>query len=186
MRPLLTPNPLRPVRDPSLIRASCDRPNLYWSVVHGEQLGDAEMELQVPRVSVETPTSSRAKARGCSLVTSHAPHHAPRLQPGAPRARSYAAQDLHEWICEHEGAGLIYVAKRSEADRLASLLSDAGVDAAAYHAGLERSVRQRVQADFTTSSTRVVVATIAFGMGINKSDVRWVIHWDLPKSLESE
>ena len=74
--------------------------------------------------------------------------------------------------------------KRSESDRLANLLSEAGVDAAAYHAGLDRSMRQRVQVDFIGGTTRVVVATVAFGMGINKSDVRWVIHWDVPKSLE--
>ena len=60
-----------------------------------------------------------------------------------------------------------------------------GVSAAAYHAGMETALRERVQQDFQRDNIQVVVATIAFGMGINKSNVRFVAHFDLPRSIES-
>ena len=92
--------------------------------------------------------------------------------------------DLYEWITDNDGAGLVYACKREEVERIAAELSDAGVDAEAYHAGMEAGARARVAGGFASGGApRVVVATIAFGMGINKSDVRWVVHWDLPKTL---
>jgi ATP-dependent DNA helicase RecQ len=71
------------------------------------------------------------------------------------------------------------------AERLAALLTQAGTPAAAYHAGMEPEARTRVQDAWMSSQRGVVVATIAFGMGIDKSDVRHVLHYNLPKSLES-
>lgn len=75
-------------------------------------------------------------------------------------------EDLFSWIAGHPGTGLIYVSKRTEADRLADLLCDAGIDAVAYHAGKDQRERQSTQADFMAGDTRVVVATVAFGMGV--------------------
>ena len=72
----------------------------------------------------------------------------------------------------------------AEADRLADLLCESNIDAAAYHAGKDSRERQTVQGDFTAGDTLVVVATVAFGMGIDRSDVRCVIHATMPKSLE--
>ena len=92
--------------------------------------------------------------------------------------------DLYEWLCEHEGAGLVYCGRRQTCDELADALAEAGVDAVAYHAGKDAATRSRLQRGFCGGETRVMVATLAFGMGIDKADVRWVVHWDPPQSLE--
>jgi ATP-dependent DNA helicase RecQ len=87
---------------------------------------------------------------------------------------------------EHEGeAGIVYVQSRRKVDETAAWLNDHGVDALAYHAGLEAGVRRRHQDRFVREDGRVMVATIAFGMGIDKPDVRFVAHLDLPKNIES-
>jgi ATP-dependent DNA helicase RecQ len=83
-----------------------------------------------------------------------------------------------------EGAGIIYCLSRRQVDELAALLSADGVKALPYHAGLDAEQRRRNQEAFIRDDARVIVATIAFGMGINKPDVRWVVHHDLPRSLE--
>ena len=82
-------------------------------------------------------------------------------------------------------SGIIYCQARKTAEQLAGRLSADGVPAAAYHAGLETAVRTRAQEAFLRDEVRVVCATIAFGMGINKPNVRFVIHHDLPKNIES-
>jgi ATP-dependent DNA helicase RecQ len=81
-------------------------------------------------------------------------------------------------------AGIVYCQSRKRTDEVAELLRGAGYDAAAYHAGLGADVRQGVQQRFRREDGVIVVATIAFGMGIDKPDVRFVAHVDLPKSLE--
>jgi ATP-dependent DNA helicase RecQ len=83
------------------------------------------------------------------------------------------------------GPGLIYVATRSNAEWWATRLADEGITAGAYHAGLSASRRAKVQQDWLGGTLRVVCATNAFGMGIDKPDVRFVIHADLPGSLEA-
>jgi ATP-dependent DNA helicase RecQ len=82
-------------------------------------------------------------------------------------------------------AGIIYCQSRKGAESLALKLNEDGVKAAPYHAGLEREDRSRNQEQFLRDEVRVVCATIAFGMGINKPNVRFVIHYDLPKNIES-
>ncbi|KAM9863538.1 DNA helicase RecQ [Leucobacter sp. BZR 635] len=86
---------------------------------------------------------------------------------------------------EHAGeAGIVYALSRKRVEQTAAALRDAGVDAVAYHAGLPADVRLNAQTRFLREEGVVVVATIAFGMGIDKPDVRFVAHIDLPKSVE--
>ena len=81
--------------------------------------------------------------------------------------------------------GIVYTLSRKSSDSIASFLKMKGFKAKAYHAGMTSSERLKVQEDFTHDRINIVVATIAFGMGINKSNVRFVIHMDLPKNIES-
>lgn len=82
-------------------------------------------------------------------------------------------------------AGIIYCLSRKSTEELADKLQAAGVDAAYYHAGMDAAERSLVQEAFINDNQLVVCATIAFGMGIDKSNVRWVIHYNLPKNIES-
>lgn len=82
-------------------------------------------------------------------------------------------------------AGIIYCLSRASTERLAKELSAQGIRAAAYHAGMKAEERDITQAQFKQDDILVVCATIAFGMGIDKSNVRWIIHYNLPKSIES-
>ncbi len=81
-------------------------------------------------------------------------------------------------------AGIVYCASRKQTEKLADSLNDRGIAARAYHAGLEAADRTRNQEAFLRDEIRVVCATIAFGMGINKPNVRFVVHYDLPKNVE--
>ncbi|MFN2366348.1 MAG: DNA helicase RecQ [Desulfurivibrionaceae bacterium] len=85
----------------------------------------------------------------------------------------------------HEEAGIVYCLSRKRVEQVTAQLAQAGISAAAYHAGLSGDERRRVQEDFLHDNLRVVVATVAFGMGIDKPDVRFVVHYDLPKTIES-
>ena len=86
---------------------------------------------------------------------------------------------------EHEGeAGVVYCQSRKRVEEVAELLKEAGVDALPYHAGLNAAIRQKHQDRFLRDEGVVVVATIAFGMGIDKPDVRFVAHLDMPKNIE--
>jgi ATP-dependent DNA helicase RecQ len=82
------------------------------------------------------------------------------------------------------GAGIVYCLSRKRVDEVAERLQADGIRALPYHAGLEANTRRDNQDAFIRDDAQVIVATIAFGMGINKPDVRWVVHYDLPKSLE--
>ncbi len=92
---------------------------------------------------------------------------------------------LGRLIQEGAGRGIVYVTLQDTAESVAADLASAGVRAAAYHAGMKTEVRERVQDDFAEGRLDVVVATIAFGMGVDIPDIRFVIHYDLPKCVES-
>jgi len=84
-----------------------------------------------------------------------------------------------------KGCGIIYVSSRKRSKEIAEMLVANGITADFYHAGLPQELRDRKQTSWTTGEVRVIVATNAFGMGIDKSDVRFVIHWDAPDSIEA-
>lgn len=106
------------------------------------------------------------------------------------KSRSVTASDRDRVLVQtlkesKPGPGIVYVTLQKSSERLASLLSDAGLEARHYHAGMPQEERSAVQDWFVASGEGIVVATIAFGMGIDKSDIRRVIHYNLPKSLEN-
>ncbi|ABC76098.1 DNA helicase RecQ [Syntrophus aciditrophicus] len=85
----------------------------------------------------------------------------------------------------YKGTGIVYCLSRQRVEKVAGALTEAGFQAAPYHAGLPAGARKQVQEDFLRDDIRIIVATVAFGMGIDKSNIRWVVHYDIPKNIES-
>ena len=100
-----------------------------------------------------------------------------------PKTRA-TYEELAEQARRGGGAGIVYCLSRKRVDELAAQLQGDGIRALPYHAGLDATTRRDNQEAFIRDDAQVIVATIAFGMGINKPDVRWVVHYDLPKTLE--
>jgi len=88
-------------------------------------------------------------------------------------------------IQQHRGCGIVYVTLQQSAEQVAQYLNEHNIRACAYHAGFIDEKRQEIQDDFMADNIQVIVATIAFGMGIDKANIRFVIHYDLPKSIEN-
>jgi ATP-dependent DNA helicase RecQ len=111
----------------------------------------------------------------------------PNIWLGVRRCRDAAKkrEALLHAVQTAEGPGIVYVATRRHAVELAAALGDVGVHAACYHGGMSRRERETAQQEFMAGSTGVVVATSAFGMGVDKPDVRFVYHFDVPGSLEA-
>ena len=94
-------------------------------------------------------------------------------------------QDIFDFIADRrDDSGIIYCLSRKETENMAMELKSAGIQAKAYHAGLTSQERSSIQESFINDDLAIVCATIAFGMGIDKSNVRWIIHSNLPKNME--
>ncbi len=104
-----------------------------------------------------------------------------RITPCAAEERKGVLLDK---IREAEGAGIVYVTRQETAEEVATFLAKNGISARAYHAGLRGELRREIQEEFMGGGVRIVVATIAFGMGVDKADIRRVFHYNVPKSLE--
>jgi len=152
----------------------------------------AERFSEVPRIAL-TATADELTRREIveRLQLAHAPQFVssfdrPNIRYEIVDKRNSVAQ-LKEFIAErHMGqAGIVYCLSRNRVEEVALALCDAGIAALPYHAGLDGNVRSRNQDRFINEDGIVIVATIAFGMGIDKPDVRFVAHLDLPKSIEA-
>ena len=157
-----------------------------------------QQELKIPLVLLLTATATKKVKLDMAQRFAIAPEHI--VQTGfyrenlhlhvVPVAESAKNQALLASLkslqqATNEGAGIVYVTLQRTAEIVAKNLQQQGIQAQAYHAGLADELRQQIQQDFMLGKVKVVVATIAFGMGIDKSDIRFVVHYDLPKSIEN-
>ncbi|MBA4794740.1 MAG: DNA helicase RecQ [Phenylobacterium sp.] len=152
----------------------------------------AEIFPDVPRLAVtatadaRTRDDIRAELRLEDAAEFVASFARPELALFAERKAGAAQKRVLELVAERRGrSGVIYAGSREGTERLAQALREAGVDAQAYHAGLDKAVRADRLEAFLEAEDAVMVATIAFGMGVDKPDVRFVIHADPPASIEA-
>src|SRR5690606_36295600 len=90
------------------------------------------------------------------------------------------------YLQQQDGAaGIVYCSSRRKVDGLADALRQRGITAAAYQAGLDAEVRAAVQDSFKRDDVQLIVATVAFGMGVNKPNIRFVVHYELPRTIEA-
>jgi len=135
-----------------------------------------------PKVAADIRRAFRIAKEDHVALGFHRPNLDLRVTPCTAAARKSL---LLERLASIEGAAVVYVTRQETAEEVATFLKSQGLAAAAYHAGLTDDFRAASQAAFMSGETRVIVATIAFGMGIDKSDIRAVIHYNMPKSLEN-
>jgi len=162
------------------------------------QLGPALVQLGHPQVLALTATAT-PEVRA-DIITQLGLGKAPRQEPAVivsgfarpgltlavTRVASHRAKlERCREILAEAPTGIVYCATRAMVDRVTERLASVGVACVAYHAGMEEEARARAQEDFMTGRVAVAVATNAFGMGIDRADLRCVIHWDVPGSLEA-
>ena len=152
-----------------------------------------QQELNIPLVLLLTATATKKVKLDMARRFDIAPEnivqtgfYRPNLNLSVlPVVEANKNQALLDELKRQQGAGIVYVTLQQTAEQVARYLQQNGCAASAYHAGLDSDVRQNIQQDFMANKLQVVVATIAFGMGIDKSDIRFVVHYDLPKSIEN-
>ncbi|WP_206483602.1 RecQ family ATP-dependent DNA helicase [Thalassotalea sp. G2M2-11] len=152
-----------------------------------------QKELAIPLTLLLTATATRQVKEDMAHKFAIAPEHI--VQTGfyrdnlnlsvQPSHQGNKVEQLVECIAQQSGSGIVYVTLQHSAEDIANALTQQGINANAYHAGFDSDVRQQIQSQFMRGDISIIVATIAFGMGIDKSDIRFVIHYDLPKSIEN-
>ncbi|MGB1261909.1 MAG: RecQ family ATP-dependent DNA helicase [Cognaticolwellia sp.] len=150
-------------------------------------------ELNIPLVLLLTATATKQVKQDMANKFAISPAHI--VQTGfyrdnldlsvLPVPEVEKNRALVQLIRQHQGSGIIYVTLQHSAEKVADYLQQQGIAAKAYHAGFKDDERKHIQQEFMAGQTPIIVATIAFGMGIDKSDIRFVIHYDLPKSIEN-
>ncbi|WP_207101561.1 DNA helicase RecQ [Paracoccus shandongensis] len=155
------------------------------------RIGDLKRALDVPLAAFTATADPETQAEivtrlfdGQAPVTFLRGFDRPNLRLAFQPKDSPRKQVMGFVAARRGQSGIIYCASRARTETLAQALTEAGHAAVAYHAGLEAEVRRQVEARFQQEDGLIVVATIAFGMGIDKPDIRWVLHADLPKSIE--
>lgn len=149
--------------------------------------------LKIPRVLALTATATPKVARDIRRAFHIAAEDHVQLSFHRPnldlRVTPCMATERKEWLLQKlrtvEGAAVVYVTRQETAEEVSTYLARNGLSSRAYHAGLPDEFRSDAQQSFMTGATRIIVATIAFGMGIDKSNIRAVYHYNLPKSLEN-
>jgi ATP-dependent DNA helicase RecQ len=159
------------LHDPVTVRAGFDRPNLSFDVVSFAGSGAVARKRSALLHVLSGQASAGQAGAGQTGVGREGTGRADAGQMGAERAKSLPA--------------IVYCGTRRDTDAVAGLLSDAGLSTVAYHAGMLPAARAASQEAFMTGGAEVIVATNAFGMGVDKADVRTVAHWALPTSLEA-
>jgi len=157
------------------------------------KLPSYKAELNIPQVLLLTATANTKVKQDMARKFAIQPEHI--VQTGfyrnnldlsvLPVSEQDKNQLLRDVITQQQGCGIVYVTLQHTAEEVASYLKQQGINAEAYHAGFVDEKRQAIQQRFMDGQTAVMVATIAFGMGIDKSDIRFVAHYDLPKSVEN-
>lgn len=151
------------------------------------------LKKSLPEVPIIALTATADKATQEDIVTQLAIPHADRFISSFNRENialevrpaNERVQQIIEFVTKRPNeAGIVYCLSRKATEQLASKLQQKGIDALAYHAGMSFDERSATQEAFIKDDCTVVCATIAFGMGIDKSNVRWVIHYNLPKNIE--
>ena len=152
----------------------------------------AELFPKVPRLAVTATADARTREDiRAELRLENSPEFVasfarPELVLSAERKRGSATKRVVELVTARpDRSGVVYAGSRDKTEQIAQALRDAGVPALAYHAGLERQIRTTRLEEFLEADAAVMVATIAFGMGVDKPDVRFVIHADAPASIEA-
>ena len=157
------------------------------------KLPQYQQQLNIPLVLLLTATAMRRVQKDMALKFNIAYPHI--VQTGfyrsnldldiVPADSNNKHESLLTALDNVEGAGIVYVTQQKTADDIATFLTQRGFNACAYHAGLGSDNRGTIQSRFMSGEITIIVATIAFGMGIDKADIRFVIHFDLPKSIEN-